>query len=68
MLNGVGAVLGALQEELDMERGRLAREQQELAAEVAAARQQRDEGVLRAESEKQQVGAGGSLLCARCSR
>lgn len=49
-----------------MERGRLAREQQELAAEVAAARQQRDEGVLRAESEKQQVGAGGSLLCAHC--
>lgn len=57
-----------LQEELDVERGRLAQEQQELAAELASARQQRDEGVLRAESEKQQVGAGGSPLCARCPR
>lgn len=36
------------------------REQEELAAELAAARMQRDEGLLRAESEKQQVGVGAS--------
>lgn len=48
------------QRELDAERGRLVREQEELAAELAAARTQRDEGLLRAESEKQQVGVGAS--------